>query len=70
MPPDAAPSSRPAAAPNLGLSLDDHVDLDSLDVRQFVIHPPAQAILCAMQHALLEAPYIDFGRVDADSTAS
>ena len=68
MPPDAAPSSRPAAAPNLGLPLDDHVDLDSLDVRQFVLLPPAQALLCAMQHALLEAPYIDFGRVDADST--
>ena len=66
--PDAAPSSRPAAAPNLGLSLDDHVDLDTLDVRQFVLHPPAQALLCAMQHALLEAPYIDFGRCDADST--
>ena len=42
-------SPRPAAAPPLGMPLDDHVDLESMNVLQFVLHPAAQDLLLTMQ---------------------
>ena len=57
----AAGPSR-AAAPNLGLPLDDHVSLDSMDCRQFILHPLAQYLICEMQASLLEKPYNSFGK--------
>ena len=57
-----AENSRGKAAPNLGLCLDDHVDLDDMGVRQFTLHPAAQCILFEMQSNLLERPYAAFGR--------
>ena len=44
--------------------LKDHVHLDEMDVRQFVMAPEAQAVVCEMQVALLEAAYEAFGRAD------
>lgn len=55
------------AAPPLGMPLDDHVHLDDMDVRQFVMAPAAQALICAMQRLLLELPYDAFGRTTGSS---
>ena len=55
------PTTRPSAAPSLGMPLDDHIALDDMDVRQFVMSPAAQAIITTMQLELLEAPYTAFG---------
>ena len=53
---------RRRVAANLGLCLDDHLDLEAMDVRQFVIHPAAQQLLLCLQSCLLEEPYASFGR--------
>ena len=40
------------------------VDLDDMDVLQFVIHPLAQHLICAMQVELLDGPYSAFGMTE------
>ena len=40
------------------------VDLDDLDVLQFVLHPLAQHLLIAMQQLLLDGPYEAFGKTE------
>ena len=40
------------------------VDLDDMDVLQFVIHPLAQHLLCALQAELLDRPYRAFGMTE------
>ena len=40
------------------------VDLDDLDVLQFVLHPLAQRLLIAMQQLLLDGPYQAFGKTE------
>ena len=40
------------------------VDLDAMDVLQFVIHPLAQHLICALQAELLDEPYRAFGKTD------
>ncbi|KAL1503555.1 hypothetical protein AB1Y20_012034 [Prymnesium parvum] len=47
--------------------LDDDASLDEMDVRQFVLSPLAQALLCSMTSALLEQPYLAFGRPDSSA---
>ena len=58
------PRSSRIAAPNLGMSLEDHVHLKDMDVLKFELSPAAQALLMTMQTALLEEPYAAFGRID------
>ena len=43
------------------------VDLDELDVRQFIIGTTAQGLLCTMQHALLDEPYALFGKAEGST---